>query len=99
MEMSTGGLVIVPDAQAVPRFGGPGGSFPFYRTYKCGDGEWLFLAALTPNFYMPAFETLGIADMLDDERLGRRPGRMLRPEVATWVAERLAAVFAKEPRA
>ena len=29
---------------------GPGGRNPTYTTYRCKDGEWLFLAGLTPKF-------------------------------------------------
>ena len=48
------------------RPGGPGGSVPFYRTYRCADGEWLFLAALTPQFTSLAFQVLELTGLLDD---------------------------------
>ena len=57
---------------AAVRVGGPGGSVPFYRTYRCGDGHWLFLAALTPVFTGLAFEVLGLTDLFEDPRLGGR---------------------------
>ncbi|MHB1912613.1 MAG: CoA transferase, partial [Acidimicrobiales bacterium] len=82
-----------------PRIGGPGGPIPFYRPYRCADGEWLFLAALTPHFSRRAFAVLGKADLTDDPRLGGG-GRaaILRPENAGWVIEEMAAVFAGRPR-
>jgi len=82
-----------------PRIGGPGGPVPFYRPYRCADGEWLFLAALTPHFSQRAFGVLGMAGLTDDPRLGGG-GRaaILRPENAGWVIEEMAAVFAEKPR-
>jgi len=82
------------------RPGGSGGGVPFYRTYQCGDGEWLFLAALTPRFTEIAFEVLGATWVLHDERLGGR-GRaaMLMPEHSLWAIKEIAAVFATKPRA
>lgn len=86
------------DASAAPvassRVGGGGGSVPFYKTYECGDGEWLFLAALTPVFTGIAFDVLGVNDLLDDPRLdGKGRAAILRPENLGWVVERLASVF------
>ncbi len=82
-----------------PRLGGPGGPVPFYRPYRCADGEWLFLAALTPHFSQRAFAVLGMAGLTEDPRLGGG-GRaaILRPENAAWVIEEMAAVFAGRPR-
>jgi crotonobetainyl-CoA:carnitine CoA-transferase CaiB-like acyl-CoA transferase len=87
----------VPAARRSTR--GAGGSVPFYRTYQCGDGEWLFLAALTPRFTELAFQALGLTSLMDDERLGGR-GRaaMLTPEHAGWVTETIASVFASRSR-
>ncbi len=72
----------------------PGGSIPFYRTYRCADDEWLFFAALTPRFTQLGFEALGITDLFDDPRLERR-GRaaMIAPEHIPWVSEEIARVF------
>ena len=82
-----------------PRPGGSGGAVPFYRTYRCGDGQWLFLAALTPRFTELAFRVLGLTGLLEDERLGGK-GRaaILLPEHSGWAIETIAAVFATRPR-
>jgi crotonobetainyl-CoA:carnitine CoA-transferase CaiB-like acyl-CoA transferase len=81
------------------RLGSPGGSVPFYRTYRCADGEWLFFGALIPNFTRIGFEVLGLSDLFDDPRLeGRGRAAMLRPEHAPWVTETIAARFATAPR-
>lgn len=100
MVAGAGALTFDPAAPRPPRGrGGPGGSVPFYRTYQCGDGEWLFLAALTPHFTESAFGALEITHLMDDERLGGR-GRagMLQPENVGWVIERIAEVFRTRPR-
>lgn len=81
------------------RPGGAGGSVPFYRTYRCADGEWLFFAALTPRFTQLGFEALGITDLLDDPRLdGRGRAAMLAPEHTPWVIEAIAERFRTKPR-
>jgi len=86
-------------ARTGPRIGGPGGPVPFYRPYRCADGEWLFLAALTPHFSQRAFSVLGMAELTEDPRLGGG-GRaaILQPENARWVIEEMAAVFAGRAR-
>ena len=92
---------IDPTAPEAPprRSTGPGGAVPFYRTYQCGDGEWLFLAALTPRFSAMAFEALELTHLNDDERIGGR-GRagMIAPENAGWVIEAIADRFRTRPR-
>src|SRR5439155_9370833 len=86
--------------RAVPRgSGGPGGSVPFYRTYRCADGEWLFFGALIPNFTRIGFEVLGITDLFDDPRLeGRGRAAMLLPQNAPWVRDVIAERFMEAPR-
>ncbi|MGH9197843.1 MAG: CoA transferase, partial [Acidimicrobiia bacterium] len=88
-----------PTRRGVGGSGGPGGAVPFYRTYQCQDGEWLFLAALTPVFTAAAFRALEITGLMEDERLGGR-GRagMLQPENIGWVIETIAEVFRTRPR-
>jgi crotonobetainyl-CoA:carnitine CoA-transferase CaiB-like acyl-CoA transferase len=88
-------------AQEAPRSrpGGAGGSVPFYRTYRCADGEWLFFAALTPRFTQLGFEALGITDLFDDPRLqGKGRAAMLAPAHTPWVIETIAERFATRPR-
>ena len=99
---SSGALTFKHADLAAPpprRSGGPGGSVPFYRTYECADGEWLFFAALIPNFTRIGFDVLGLSDLFDDPRLeGRGRAAMLAPQNATWVTEAIAARFAEAPR-
>ena len=81
------------------RTGGPGGSIPFYRTYECADGQWLFFAALTPRFTQIGFGVLGLTELFDDQRLkGRGRAAMLSPDHAPWVTRAIASRFATRPR-
>uniref|UniRef100_UPI0025F16649 CaiB/BaiF CoA-transferase family protein n=1 Tax=Microbacterium sp. TaxID=51671 RepID=UPI0025F16649 len=61
--------------------------------------QWLFLACLTPNFFMKAFEVLDLLDLFADPRLEGDPIAMLYPQNVPWVLERFAAAFAARPRA
>lgn len=95
------GLEIDTSAPPASTKGGDGGGrVPFYRTYRCSDGAWLFLAALTPRFSEIAFEVLGIDDLYDDPRLGGR-GRaaIIEADNLGWVTDRVASAFATATRA
>ncbi len=100
MVASAGALTFRHSDLGGPRgTGGPGGSVPFYRTYRCGDGEWLFFGALIPNFTRIGFEVLGLSGLFDDPRLeGRGRAAMLLPQHSPWVRETIAARFAERPR-
>jgi crotonobetainyl-CoA:carnitine CoA-transferase CaiB-like acyl-CoA transferase len=99
MVAAAGALTFDPAAPP-PRPTGAAGPVPYYRLYRCGDGEWLFLAALIPRFTASAFEALGVPDLFTDPRLGPNPrAAMLTPTHAPWVIERLADAFRSRPRA
>jgi len=55
------GPVRVLEAPPLPR-GQPLGASPSYRLYRCGDGQWFFLGTLFANFYLKAFQALGIEE-------------------------------------
>ncbi|MGK2853597.1 MAG: CaiB/BaiF CoA transferase family protein [Microbacteriaceae bacterium] len=97
-EASAAALVHVPGTPRTHQPGGPGGPVPFYRPYRCSDDQWLFLACLTPNFFMKAFEVLELLDLFADPRLEGDPITMLYPQNVPWVIERFAAVFATRTR-
>jgi crotonobetainyl-CoA:carnitine CoA-transferase CaiB-like acyl-CoA transferase len=92
-------LNVDPSASPPAPVGGSGGRVPFYRTYQCGDGSWLFLAALTPRFTDLAFGVLGLADIYDDPRLnGRGRAAILQPDNVAWVCQQIADVFRSDTR-
>lgn len=91
-------LIIDPDQIAAAPPAGPGGPNPTYTRYQCGDGEWLFLGALTEKFQRAAFDALGVGDIATDPRLGGDLDAMLLVDNREWVRDRLAEVFCTKPR-
>jgi crotonobetainyl-CoA:carnitine CoA-transferase CaiB-like acyl-CoA transferase len=98
LQAMTGGLTQIPGAQFEMRPGGPGGSMPQYRTYECRDGQWLFLASLTPAFFVPVLDMLGLMPLLTDERLAGDPLAVALPENIAWAIDLLRAAFLQRPR-
>ena len=86
------------DEPHVHRPGGPGGTLANYRTYRCGDGEWLFFGAFTNAFIERGLTAASAGWILEDPRVGGKPGDLRRPENLTWVARELEKVFATRPR-
>ena len=91
-------LTLIPGAPFQPRPGGPGGSMPHYRLYECNDGRWLFLAALTPAFFLPVLDMLGLMHILADERLDGDPLAVALPENVLWAIGLLREAFLRRPR-
>jgi crotonobetainyl-CoA:carnitine CoA-transferase CaiB-like acyl-CoA transferase len=98
MVSCVGQLNIVPSQAPLPTNVGPGGRHPCYTTYQAGDGQWLFMAALTPKFQANAFKVLEVGDIFADERIQGVPSRMLLPENRTWIRQRLADAFRSRSR-
>ena len=46
--------------------GHPLGGSSSYRLYRCGDGEWLFLATLFPHFFERAVDALRLRERIAD---------------------------------
>lgn len=69
------------------------GDAPFYGTYKCSDDRWFTVGAIEPKFYAKLLELLGLDDV------DRSPRAQF--DVSRWpdLRERIAAIFAAEPRA
>jgi crotonobetainyl-CoA:carnitine CoA-transferase CaiB-like acyl-CoA transferase len=66
------------------------GRCPCYRTYACGDGAEIAVAAVEPKFWLTLVEALGVPELAAS---GWDAG-----EDGTAAAARLAAVFAGRPR-
>ena len=86
------------DEPHVHRPGGPGGTLPNYRTYRCGDGQWLFFGAFSNAFIERALTAAGAGWIFEDPRVGGKPGNLRLPENMTWIARELEKVFATRPR-
>ncbi|TQC49186.1 hypothetical protein EEB14_10900 [Rhodococcus sp. WS4] len=78
---------------------GPGGPNPTFGTYRCADGEWLFLGALGSKFQDIAFEHLGTTDIVVDPRIDGVRERLYAPDNRDWVRARLAEAFSRRTRA
>lgn len=98
MSSCPGSFVIDPGQAVATTDVGPGGRHPTYTTYQCGDGLWLFMAALTPKFQANAFKTLGVGDLHADPRIDHVPSRLVQPEHRVWVRQLLAEAFASRTR-
>ena len=86
------------DEPHVHRPGGPGGALPNYRTYRCGDGQWLFFGAFTNAFIERGLTAAGAGWIFEDPRVGGKPGNLRLPENMTWAARELEKVFATRSR-
>jgi crotonobetainyl-CoA:carnitine CoA-transferase CaiB-like acyl-CoA transferase len=83
----------------VHRPGGPGGTLPNYRCYRCQDGQWLFLGAFTNAFIERGFRACGAGWLLEDPRVGGDPAGVRRPGNLRWIAGELDQIFVTRPRA
>lgn len=72
---------------------------PNFRVYRAGDGNWIYLAALSPGLFFRALEVLDRMDVLVREDVAGEFTNLLRPEVADAVGADLAATFATRSRA
>jgi len=95
---SPGALALDPSQPPLPTNVGAGGRNPCYSTFQCGDGQWLFMAALTPKFQANAFKVLGVGDLFADPRIAGLSGRLVLPENRGWVRETLANAFKTRTR-
>ena len=89
-------LVMDPDAPSINTAVGPGGPNPPYSSYRCADGQWLFLGAPTPKFQQASFDALGIPEIWTDPRVGGEFTKLHTPENRGWVREKLASAFASQ---
>ena len=96
--VSPGTFTAGRDEPHVHRPGGPGGALPNYRTYRCGDGQWLFFAAFSNAFIQRGLTAAGAGWIFEDPRVGGNPGNLRLPKNLTWIARELEKVFATRPR-
>src|SRR5947208_90668 len=63
------------------------GAFPCYRVYRAGDGKYLTVGALEPQFWRALCEALGVPELIEEQ---------FSPEAAAH--EKLEAMFAARSR-
>jgi crotonobetainyl-CoA:carnitine CoA-transferase CaiB-like acyl-CoA transferase len=80
----------VPDPDSAV---GPGGHSLTYTRYRCADGRWLFLAALTPKFQQIALEVLDFTDLLEQAATAGLDA-VVGPARRAELRPRFAAAFA-----
>ena len=97
--VSPGGFAAARAEPHQHRPGGPGGTLPNYRCYRCADGQWLFFGAFTNAFIQRGFTAVGAGWILDDPRIAGDIGRVRRGENIGWVTRELERAFAARPRA
>ncbi len=75
----------------------PRGQQPTYATYKCADGEWLFVGASTRPFMIRTLQTLGLEAEIPEQPA---PGKQAFEDVPVGegIWKQIADVFATEPR-
>lgn len=96
--VSPGGFAAGRDDPHIHRPGGPGGTLPNYRCYRCADGTWLFFGAFTTAFIVRGFKAIGAGHLFDDARVGGDPTRVRWPDNYVWMIEELEQIFEQRPR-
>jgi len=78
--------------------GTPRGAYPTYGLYRTADG-WLFLGALTQEFWVKLMTFLGRIDLLVDERFQGSPLTFGAPALRDLLRAELEPTFASRPTA
>ena len=91
-------MMTAEDGTAILSAGKRAPGAPNYRSYRGSDGQWLYLAALTPGFFFRALEVLDRMDILVREDVAGEFMNLLRPDVGAAVGAELAETFAARPR-
>lgn len=69
-----------------------------YAPYRCADGQWLFLGALTEGFFIKTLDVIGLMDVLVMPEVEGSFANILRPEVSAGVLTRVQERFAERDR-
>jgi alpha-methylacyl-CoA racemase len=64
------------------------GGAHFYDTYQCGDGKWLSVGAIEPQFYALLLEKIGIADPAFNAQWDREQWPVLKEKLAAVLSTR-----------
>jgi crotonobetainyl-CoA:carnitine CoA-transferase CaiB-like acyl-CoA transferase len=70
---------------------------PHYRMYQAADGRWLYLAALTPEFFFRALDALDRMDVLARPDVGGEFSNFLVPAIGAAVGAQLEESFGTRP--
>jgi crotonobetainyl-CoA:carnitine CoA-transferase CaiB-like acyl-CoA transferase len=69
-----------------------------YAPYRCSDGLWLFLGALTEAFFFTALDVIGLMEVMVMPGVEGSYANILRPEVSAAVLSRMQERFGERDR-
>ncbi|MFI5327592.1 MAG: CaiB/BaiF CoA transferase family protein [Candidatus Rokuibacteriota bacterium] len=83
---------------ALPRALGSGHpSLSPYRNFKCGDGQWIFIAAANDRFWQKLAKALGLTDLAVDPRFEKNQGRVANRAELEGILEKTIGGLEREP--
>jgi crotonobetainyl-CoA:carnitine CoA-transferase CaiB-like acyl-CoA transferase len=83
---------------ALPRALGSGHpSLSPYRNFKCGDGQWIFIAAANDRFWQKLAKALGLTDLAADPRFEKNQGRVANRAELEGILEKTIGALDREP--
>ena len=83
---------------ALPRALGSGHpSLSPYRNFKCGDGQWIFIAAANDRFWQKLAKALGLTDLAADPRFEKNQGRVANRAELEGILEKTIGGLDREP--
>jgi len=83
---------------AIPKALGSGHpSLSPYRTFKCRDGQWVFIAAANDRFWSRLAPALGLAELAADPRFTKNVDRVKHRVELEAILERTIATLEREP--
>ena len=83
---------------AIPKALGSGHpSLSPYRTFRCQDGQWIFIAAANDRFWNRLAPALGLPDLATDERFARNVDRVKHRAELESILEQTIGALEREP--
>jgi len=83
---------------AIPKALGSGHpSLSPYRNFRCGDGQWIFIAAANDRFWGRLAPALGLSELANDPRFARNVDRVKHRVELEGILEKTIAGQPREP--
>jgi crotonobetainyl-CoA:carnitine CoA-transferase CaiB-like acyl-CoA transferase len=83
---------------AIPKALGSGHpSLSPYRTFRCGDGQWIFIAAANDRFWGRLAPALDLAELATDERFARNVDRVKHRAELEGILEKTIGAMERAP--
>src|SRR4030095_5435267 len=68
-----------------------------YRNFKCGDGQWIFIAAANDRFWGKLARALGLEAMATDPRFAKNQDRVKHRAELESILEKTIGALDREP--